>query len=52
MFHAPMGRFLQTSTQDLKNIGKASDTQKANPNSLKMSLTMDMKLKQYNKPCP
>ena len=33
----------ETSTQDLKNIGKTSDMQKANPNSLNMSLTKDMK---------
>ena len=33
----------ETSTQDLKNIGKTSDIQKANPNSLNMSLTKDMK---------
>ena len=31
---------------DLKNIGKTSDMQKANPNSLNMSLTKDMKWKQ------
>ena len=28
---------------DLKNIGKTSDMQKANPNSLNMSLMKDMK---------
>ena len=33
----------KTSTQDSKNIGKTSDKQKANPNSLNMSLTKDMK---------
>ena len=33
----------ETSTQDSNNIGKTSDTQKANPNSLNMSLTKDMK---------
>ena len=32
----------ETPTQDLKNIGKTSDKQKANPNSLNMSLRKDM----------
>ena len=41
-----------TSTQDLKNIGKTSDTQKANPNSLNTSLTKNMKRKQLKKLCP
>ena len=33
----------ETSTQDLKNVGKTSYTQKTNLNSLNMSLRKDMK---------
>ena len=35
--------YIITRFKDSKNIGKTSDTQKANPNSLNMSLTKDMK---------